>query len=53
MALLTLMILPVMTVTCAVIAGVALARGDDQLAGLASLHMAAVALAQIACWAVL
>jgi hypothetical protein len=50
MPILTLVFLPVATLTAAGIALVGLCRGDDELARHASTHMAAYALANIACW---
>jgi len=50
MILLALLFLPMATIVFAVIAVASVIRNDDELAGLAAGHMAACALANIACW---
>ena len=50
MAIVTFMLLPVMTIAATGIAIGALIKRDEQLATIASFHSAALALAQIACW---
>jgi hypothetical protein len=48
-----IILLNICTVVLAAIAVASVIRGDDELAGLAAGHMAASALASVACWFVL
>lgn len=50
MLLSALTVLPICALVYGAIALVSIARDDMEAAGLAALHMAAVALADIACW---